>query len=75
MKNIDNWKRFREIGLLLIINQFLHIFGWSIIIEVDDENNIIHVYPKETDYKGFHQSYVEEAYNKIQDYMKKKDIK
>lgn len=30
---------FRESGLLLFVNTFLHIFGWVIVIEMDDDGN------------------------------------
>lgn len=31
------WIEFRSTGLLLIINQILHIFGWVIVYEMDSE--------------------------------------
>ena len=39
------WKEFRDTGFLWWINMILHTFGWSIYIEVDDDGEIINVYP------------------------------
>ena len=30
------WTEFREIGLLWFINTILHMFGWAIVVEVDN---------------------------------------
>lgn len=39
------WEEFRDAGFLWWINMILHTFGWSIYIEVDDDGEIINVYP------------------------------
>ena len=39
------WEEFRDTGFLWWINMILHTFGWSIYIEVDDDGEIINVYP------------------------------
>jgi hypothetical protein len=28
------WSEFRSTGLLLFINQILHVFGWAIVFEI-----------------------------------------
>lgn len=65
-KNINE---FRETGLLLIINQILHIFGWAIVVETISEDNII-MYPARVKYRGFDNNSTNEAYKKISEYMK-----
>ena len=40
------WKEFRENGLLFV-NTFLHIFGWCIVIECDDDGDY-RAYPART---------------------------
>jgi hypothetical protein len=67
------WEEFRETGLLLIINQILHIFGWVICFEVDksdDDIKIIRAYPARTKYRGFQDKAINESYLKISKYMK-----
>lgn len=63
-------QEFRETGLLLFINQLLHIFGWVIIIELDADGNQIEMYPARTKSRGFSQADVTKAYIKLSKYMK-----
>ncbi len=64
------WEDFRKTGLLLLVNQFLHIFGWSIVVEVLDKNlGIIRVYPARVKFRGFDIKSTSEAYEKISVYM------
>jgi len=66
MKEKRTWKEFRETGLLLFINQILHVFGWAII--VDEYKNTC--YPARVLFRGFEEKKVEESYIKITKYMK-----
>ena len=68
------WEEFRETGLLLIINQTLHIFGWAIVIEIKDDGNT-EVYPARTKFRGFDTKRVSESYIKVSKYMKKNATK
>lgn len=63
-----SWQEFRETGLLLFINQILHVFGWALVIEIEDDN-IREVYPARVKFRGFDNSNVSEAYSKISKYM------
>ena len=63
-----SWDEFRETGLLLIINQILHIFGWVIVV-VEDESNVIEVYPARVKFRGFGEKSTEDAYKKVSAYM------
>ncbi len=58
------WKEFRESGLLLFVNTFLHIFGWVIVIEIDDDGNE-RVYPARTSWRGFPEDSMTRAYQKL----------
>ena len=49
-----NWKEFRETGLLWWINRQLHLFGWSICVEVD-QGKITRVFPAKNECRGFSQ--------------------
>jgi hypothetical protein len=65
-----SWKKFRETGLLIFINQFLQIFGWSIILEVDTETEeITFVYPKRTKWRGFSEKDTDKAYTQVTKYL------
>ena len=47
------WEEFKSCGLLLFINQILHIFGWAICFEYDEtQEKIIKVYPARVKFRG-----------------------
>ncbi len=49
-------QKFIESGLLFLVNQVLHCFGWALIASIDDETNeIISFMPKQVEYFGFNQ--------------------
>jgi hypothetical protein len=69
-----SWQEFRETGLLLLVNQFLHIFGWALVVDVekDEEGKFVRVnscYPARTGFRGFSAKSTSEAYEKISRYM------
>ena len=47
-----SWTDFRMDGLLRFVNMFLHIFGWTIIIEANDNGDSF-AYPARVTYDGF----------------------
>jgi hypothetical protein len=63
-----NWEEFRKTGLLLIINQTLHIFGWALVYEIENEV-VVNVYPARVKFRGFDEKSTEDAYKKISQYM------
>ena len=65
-----DWTEFRNTGLLLFINQILHVFGWAIVFEIDDETNEVKtVYPARVKFRGFNHNDVGESYLKINSYL------
>lgn len=64
-----DWSEFRSTGLLLIINQTLHLFGWAIVFEFDGEN-IKNVYPARVKFRGFDDKSTSESYVKVTDFLK-----
>lgn len=64
------WKEFRECGLLLFVNQILHIFGWAIVFGYDSEmEEITEVYPARVRFRGFNEDAVSKNYQKLSKYM------
>jgi hypothetical protein len=39
--------------MLWFINRTLHVFGWVLVVECDDDDNISNVYPARTNVLGF----------------------
>lgn len=75
--NMDNnmvtektWTEFQSTGLFLFINQILHVFGWAIVYEINDKEEITKVYPARVKYRGFAGVVVEKAYHDIAKFVK-----
>jgi hypothetical protein len=65
------WEEFRSTGLLLIINQILHIFGWAICFQFDEQDKTkLEVFPARVKFRGFSEKVVSSAYIKISEYLK-----
>lgn len=72
MINKKGWSEFKDTGLVLIINQILHIFGWAIVFEYDDKTDeIISVYPARVKFRGFSNEHTSIGYEKVTEYMHK----
>lgn len=69
MVDKKGWEEFRSTGLLMIINQFLHVFGWAIVYEFDDNGDFDKAYPARVKFRGFDNNSVSENYKKITEYM------
>lgn len=65
-----SWEEFRENGLLLFVNQILHIFGWAICFNFNQDGNLQEVYPARVRYRGFSAIAVSQAYTKLSKFMK-----
>lgn len=63
-----SWDEFRDSGLLWFINTILHMFGWAIVVEVDD-GAVIGAYPARVTFRGFGAESTENGYRKVSKYM------
>lgn len=63
------WKEFRESGLLWWVNMILHTFGWSIVINVEDNGEITEVYPARVKFRGFSEGDNTEGYIKVSGFL------
>lgn len=70
MLDQKTWKEFQSTGLLWLVNTFLHIFGWTLMAQVDDDGNIIGGVPCRTDFRGFTTDINDEGYLKVTDWLK-----
>lgn len=66
----QSWETFKDNGLLWWINTILHIFGWAIVYDYDDDNRIINVYPARVSYRGFDEKTTKKGFKKISKYMR-----
>ncbi len=64
------WDDFRSTGLLWFINSILHVFGWAIVVEVDDETKkVTNCYPARVKYRGFDEASQSEGHIKVAGYL------
>lgn len=81
MSSKISWDKFSETGLILQINQILHIFGFAITISRDKQKNFIEAYPARVKFRGFEGKSVDNSYLKVSKYLKEnadellKDVK
>lgn len=48
------WAEFRESGMLWWANRVLHVFGWAIVVNIDDETGeVLGAEPRRTVWRGF----------------------
>lgn len=69
MVNKKAWKEFRESGLLWWINMILHTFGWSIVVDVNDVDEIVDVYPARVKFRGFNEENNTQGYIKVSKFL------
>jgi len=69
-----SWKEFRDSGLFWFVNQTLHVFGWSLVadieVEPDGKQTIHRVYPARVKFRGFTEEVNTEGYKKVSKYLK-----
>jgi len=63
-------EEFRSTGLLLFVNQILHVFGWAIVVFTDKDTELSFMYPARVKFRGFDDKSTSEAYLKMSEYMK-----
>lgn len=58
-----SWEEFRASGLLWFVNRLLHVFGYAIVLEYDDEDeHVTDCYPARVSYRGFSENVEEQGY-------------
>lgn len=63
-------QEFRDTGLLLYINQILHVFGWSIGVNISDDGTQ-QLIPLRTKFRGFDNQTTTRNYEKIASWIRK----
>ncbi len=64
------WKEFRDTGMMWCANRILHTFGWAIVAEVDENDEILKAFPARVKFRGFGQESEERGFRKVSNYMK-----
>jgi len=64
------WDEFQSAGLLWFVNRILHIFGWAIVINCEDDGTVSECYPARVPYRGFEPATEEENFEKVARFMR-----
>ncbi len=67
MKRVS-WKEFRDNGMLWLVNTILHLFGYAIVYEIENEE-IIDVYVARVSFRGFSEKLNSDGYIKVSKYL------
>lgn len=65
-----SWEEFKDSGLLWFINTTLHMFGWAIVFEVNEDGSLKECYPARVKYRGYDLDNTTEGYKQVSEYMK-----
>jgi len=63
------WEEFRSSKLLWFVNRSLHIFGWAICVELDENGNINDAYPARVKFRGFDEKSEAEGFLGLSKYL------
>lgn len=69
MTEKKSWEEFREAGLLWWVNRVIHLFGWAIVVEVDDGGSVI-AYPARVKFRGFDEKTETKGFIGLTSYIK-----
>jgi len=64
------WGEFRDLGLLWFINRTLHLFGWALVFDYDENKVLKEVYPTRCKFRGFSEKNESEGFIKVTKYLK-----
>lgn len=64
------WAEFKDTKLLWWINRSLHLFGWAIVLEVNDKHEVINAFPAKVNFRGFSQEVETENFITLTNYLK-----
>lgn len=62
------WDDFRKNGLLWAVNSFLHLFGYAIVLQYEDDE-IVDAYPARVKFRGFSEKVNTDGYIAVSKYM------
>lgn len=68
-KDTEAWIEFRNSGFLWMINSILHMFGYAIVYNFDNNGKLTHVVPKRVKFRGFSEERNTTGYKQISQYM------
>ena len=71
MKHEKDWEEFRKNGLLWFTNTILHLFGYAITMEYDENHKLVDIYPNRVAFRGFSEECNTRGYDNVTKYLQK----
>lgn len=65
----ETWQAFRNSGLLWWVNRMLHLFGWAIVVELDDVGEVSACYPTRCSFRGFTSEYEARGFRRLTNHL------
>jgi hypothetical protein len=65
------WSEFRSSGMLWFINTILHAFGWAIVLDIDDNEEVVGCSPAGVKFRGFSEDVNTKGYIALSEYLQK----
>lgn len=66
-----SWETFRKTRMLWLINRTLHIFGWAILLKIDEKGKVIDAFPARVKFRGFDAQSESDGFIGISKFMEK----
>lgn len=66
-----SWREFRASGMLWFVNTILNAFGWAIVLDIDDNDEIVGCSPARVKFRGFSEKVNTEGYIALSEYLRK----
>jgi hypothetical protein len=64
-----SWKTFQDAGMFWMTNRILQVFGWSLVMEIGEEEDIIGVYPARNKFRGFCEKSETKGFQKVTQFL------
>lgn len=64
------WEEFKATKLLWWINHTLHLFGWAIVLEVEEGGTVNAAYPARVKFRGFTEDSEERGFIELTEYIR-----
>lgn len=64
------WDEFRNNGFLWFVNRMLHLFGYALTVDVDDNGKVTDAYPTRCKFRGFDDKSETMGFKNVTRYLK-----
>jgi len=66
-----SWKEFQDAGMVWWINRIIHLMGWAIVLEFDEDGKYVSAYPVRCKFRGFAEESETKGFKKLTKFLSK----